>query len=296
MAPRSTKTKPKTQRAAKKKSTKRELPWEGKSQFKKSRMSSGRSSAASGGDPRLIITGRFSNSWSFSRYNSWRECPRKFALEKINKLCVAPPSRAIQRGTMIHMRAEAYLRGQTKGLPDELKQFSDEFKNLKRMGASPEREMVITEDEKPTRGDDWNNAWLRTKIDAQHYFAEEDVLLLIDFKTGRYDPKEGQGELYACMSKFFPPQDSEGLPLPPAQNVEVELWFLDEGKPEKYSYTRRELDVAWKKWRERADRFLADRTFSPKPNKKCDWCTYNSSKEMSDGTKGPCHAWKERAA
>ena len=196
----------------------------------------------------------------------------------------------MQRGIAIHQLAEQYLKGKISPIPDELANFEQEFKNLKKFNPNPEADWTITERGEQTYSQDWDNAWFRAKIDSHGYFGDErdepNTLLIIDFKTGR--PKEyvTQSEVYAWVSKIFYPE---------VEKVEVELWFLDHTGAE--ATGRAEFDFRkpnrWKeldkKWRERALKMLSDRKFPATPGKHCNYCPRRTDRG------GTCGAWKHAA-
>jgi len=252
----------------------------------RSRMSGGEVRAAGG---LLAPPTKFPTFWSFSRWALYRSCPRNYMLDKIKKLVPFKGNSATERGDTVHKMAEAYLKGRTKGLPDELNNFKTEFTNLRKVAAKSEEEWCVTKDGKKTHGQDWNGVWLRAKVDA-HATLDDDTILIIDFKTGRIKPDMAQLDLYAALSTLY--YDVE--------NIEVEIWFLDhQGEDAIFSktYTRREAEALWRsKWRERATRMLEDRTFKPKPSlASCKYCQYRSDKELPDGQPGPCDEHKKAA-
>lgn len=251
---------------------------------------------------RLIPKSLF-KSWSFSSWGVYSQCPRQAMLGRINKLCPTclngkmvgfnpsrcdtcgvsqPMNKAMMRGDMIHRKAEAYLKGETKGLPSELNKFTKAFASLKKNKAQAEADWTLTSDEKLTHAKDWHNAWLRAKIDA-HVELPKQTLLIIDFKTGQFNPKHGQGEIYAGVGK---------LVMPHIKKFVVELWFLDHGKTSDREYTAKEVDELWSMWRQRADAMLADEAFKPKPGEHCKKCPYRSDLRGKGGN-GPCDAWKQ---
>lgn len=234
------------------------------------------------------LPGEMPRFWSFTRWVAWRDCPRYYLLDKVKKLVPFEGNAATERGTMIHMKGKQFLLGNTKGVPTEFDHFAKEMKNLKRHGAIPEQDWVITKDEKKTRGDDFVNAWLRAAIDAYVAPGEDGVLYIVDYKTGQLKVDKQQGELYAALSTLF---------YPDAKKIVVELWFVDQDHVEPFEYTAKEARALWKKWRERADRMLGDREFKPKPGSKCKFCPYRSDKEIKGmpGVQGPCDKYKEAA-
>lgn len=227
--------------------------------------------------------GDFPRFWSFSRWAAYRDCRRYYLLDKIKKLVPFVGNSATERGTKIHLLAKQYLLGKTKGLPSELESFRGEFANLKRAGAVPEQNWTITKDERKTRGTDFENAWLRADIDAHVPPGDDGVLYIVDYKTGQLKIDKQQAELYAAYSILY---------YPDAKEIQVELWFIDQGHVEPFTFTAKEVRALWKKWRERADRMLDDRTFEPKPGSKCRYCQYRSDKQVA-GQDGPCDKWRD---
>jgi hypothetical protein len=235
---------------------------------------------------------KFPNFWSLSRYNKWRGCAYQYLLECVLKgpdrkpKYKAPPSRAMERGIAIHAKLEEKLKGNVTGMPDELAKLKKEINNLCKVEAIPEAPWTLTEDFEQTYATDWNNAWLRAKIDAHQYFDDEE-LLIVDLKTGRFNIAQAQMDLYAAMSQFY---------YPDAENIRVELWFSDQGEIHGDDYTPKEARDLWKRWVKRAKDMLSDRKFLPSPGpacKKYGGCPMRSDKKLIDGRPGPCHFWKE---
>ncbi len=220
--------------------------------------------------------------WSVSRYNVWRQCSYKYYLQHIVKV-PTPDFPAMVRGIKIHKFFEEVLKKKITGLPDELEKLRKEIMKLKRLGVDPEVNWTITKDLEITHAKDWDHAWCRAKIDAHHYFEEEEELVIIDLKTGRVNLAIAQMELYAWLSRFF---------YPDAKNIVVELWFSDHGEIETIEYTPKEADRIGKKWMSRVSDMLGDRKFLPSPGDHCSRCSFRSSLKMPNGEFGPCQAWK----
>jgi CRISPR/Cas system-associated exonuclease Cas4 (RecB family) len=221
----------------------------------------------------------------------YEECPAKFAYKNLDKL-PDPGGAAMQRGTDIHKLAEDYLTGKLKALPKELALFKEEFKALKSEKIkSIEDNWVWTKDWKAeTVGNDWNNAWVRIKIDAAYINTEHMALVPIDFKTGKYstyklDAYLDQLELYALAGLKRHPE---------VQIVSPRLWYLDVGvihpDPEKseLEYTRKDEAKLEKKFAKRIIPLFNDKTYKPKPSDAaCRFCPYSKAK-MVNGEPGPC--------
>ena len=103
--------------------------------------------------------------WSYSRLSVYRKCPRQFRYKFIDKL-PCPDNYSSSRGSMIHAKAEQFVNGKIKGMPDELKQFNHEFREIKRLQASTELDLSVTKAWQPSFSMDWNNVWCRAFIDS----------------------------------------------------------------------------------------------------------------------------------
>lgn len=229
---------------------------------------------------------RIPNFWSISRYNKWRGCAYQYLLESILKYR-APKNRAMDRGIRIHKLFEEKLKGNVTGMPDDLAGLKKEINNLAKLGGNPEMDWTLTEDLQHTHPRDWKGAWLRAKLDAHHYFEDDDELLIVDLKTGRVNIAQAQMDLYAAMSQFYYPE---------AKSIRVELWFSDHGEIEGQDYTPKDSRELWDRWVKRAKAMLSDRKWPSNPGAACQkygGCPMRSDKKLENGRPGPCHEWKK---
>lgn len=228
-------------------------------------------------------------SWSFSRYSDYRQCPLKFKLKHIDKI-QEPPNDAMARGAEIHTKAEQYLKGQLRALPPELKLFKDEFKVLKALykkktlGAIVEDNWSFTKDWDQTTWNDWANCWLRVKLDCAHYEDGGDVMVVTDWKTGKFRLEKNeeyveQLELYALAALLLHEHVEE---------VRPRLAYVDQGVvyPEGDSpliYVRADIPKLKKTWEKRVAPMFKDKKFAPRPNNLCRWCHYRASNKGVPG-------------
>ena len=233
---------------------------------------------------RLTARGkRIPQFWSHSRYATWRDCAYKYLLKHVLKL-PEEKSYAMERGIDIHSKFEQVLLGNIRGIPNELKLMKNEILNMKKLEAEPEVSWTLTKELTHTHPKDWNGAWLRAKVDVHFYFEDDEELLIVDLKTGRFKVAQSQMDLYAAMAPFY---------YPDAKNIIVELWFSDHGEVHSEEYGVRKAKQLWKKWERRAADMLSDRKFIPSPGAACRYCPYKSSKKMPNGEFGPCKEWKK---
>lgn len=235
-------------------------------------------------------------SWSYSRYTDYKLCPRKAKLKHIDKI-KEPPNKAMARGIEIHNMAEEYIKGVSKRMPKDLKLFSEEFKDLRKRykkkinGMTVEDTWAFTKDWTITSWDDWNNCWLRMKLDCAFAGPKGDVLHVWDWKTGKFrgnniDDYVEQLELFALGA--FLVFDHINIVMP-------KLCYLDEGiiypeedsKEEEFlTFHRNGLKNLIKTWEKRTKAMLNDKVFSPRPNNLCSWCHYRKSNKANGG--GQC--------
>jgi hypothetical protein len=215
-------------------------------------------------------------SWSYSAWAKYDKCPKLYDAV-YNKGVREKESPASARGENIHNKAEQLLLGNIRGMPNELKHFDHEFKQLKKASAKPELELALDKNWKPVEFHD-PKVWVRGKLDAGVALGTI-TPAVVDFKTGKkYDSHEDQAEIYALMCFFN---------FPETQYLQVEFWYLDLDDSTIFNYTHKDVPWFQKKWKDNATRMLNGKSYPPKPGKHCDWCHIRSDKG------GTCEAWKD---
>ena len=205
--------------------------------------------------------------WSFSRWQTYQNCPFKAKCKFIDKI-PEPPAPAMERGSTIHKLAENFVDGSLKKLPPELKLFDKEFKALKKAKAKVEESWAFTRNWAETS---WfgRDAWCRIKMDV--YDIKKKTLIVIDHKTGKPKPDHAdQLSLYALGGL---------LKFPEVEEVTPELWYLDHGTKNEnpVTYTRDDLEKLKKEWELKVKPMLNDKTFKPKPNYTCRYCPFSKA-------------------
>ena len=135
-----------------------------------------------------------------------------------------------------------------------------------------EGQLVLTETWEETSFGIWTGpeaCWLFLKLDVEHpSFEEDDVMVVIDYKTGKMRPNhEEQLELYA-LGMFCKYEDCAA--------VDSAMWYLDSGETMERRYSRK-LDYKrlLKKWSKAPKKMMADRTFKPDPTSwMCRYCDF----------------------
>lgn len=232
-------------------------------------------------------------SWSWSRFDCWRNCPAQYNYRYIRKM-PEPPAEAMERGKQIHTLAEQYLEGKLRVLPKELKLFEAEFKRLRELAKKRTVTSVIegswafARDWSLTKWDDWASCWLRVKVDHAVSLDGKDMLIT-DWKTGKFRIQD--------VPKYLAQLSLYGLAAfmvhPNLEHVKTRLAYLDGGfvfpdpvRDKAYvdmtEFTRDGTASLRHKWELAVKPFQNDTLFKPRPSALCRFCNYSRSKG------GPC--------
>ena len=211
-------------------------------------------------------------SWSYSRFNKWYECPAAAKYKFLDKI-EEPQGEAMARGERIHKLAEDYAKGKLKKLPEELKNFKEQFADLKKSKPICEEMWCFRSDWSETHDKDWDGIWLRVKTDAA--VRDGSDVYVIDHKTGKNRGGYGDQMELSALVTF--------LKFPEAKRVITQLWFLDSGDIVEAEYMASDVARLKKKWEKKVAPMLADTSFHPKPSPSaCKYCFYSKKKN------GPC--------
>jgi RecB family exonuclease len=234
-------------------------------------------------------------SWSYSRYNTYKQCPFKAKLSYIDKIPVQK-NPALDRGAAIHELAEKFLKGELPKLPKELQLFADDFKTIKKLREKHPHRVVIEDtwalrsDWSETVWNDWAGCWVRIKLDVAHIVMENElpVAIVTDYKTGKFRPDNHddyieQLDLYA-LGALLKWRDL----IPRGLTVRPRLVYLDVGviyprfETEAKIYSGADLKLLQKAWEKKVEPMMNDTEFAPRPSNLCRWCDYSASRG------GPC--------
>ncbi len=214
--------------------------------------------------------------WSYSALKTFESCAYRTYISKVKRV-KEDYGPAAARGTRIHDEAEQYVRHQTADLPDALKKFQQQFKELRELFAEAkvetEGEWGFTLNWEPTG---WvaPDTWARVKLDALVHESETSARV-IDYKTGKQLGNEiahSQQALIYAIGTFFMYPDLEIL--------NTEMWYLDHGTTMEQTYTRDEAMVFMPKLHERAVTMTTATKFPPSPsNYNCRWCSFGKGPE-----------------
>ena len=226
-------------------------------------------------------------SWSYSAYAAHKKCPRQYRLDYLSGLPKEPKTPVLQHGIDVHGLAENFVRGVGPAtVPKELKAFGSEFKRLRAQrkkdpaSLTIEDEWAFTKSWAITTYNDWENAWLRVKLDLGERVG--DTITITDIKTGKYrtdntaDYAE-QLELYGLATLLRVPTVAVTARL---LYVDAATVYPDPSAMETYRLT--DLPALKKTWEKRVKPMFVDTKFPPRPQFLCAYCRWSKAKG------GPC--------
>jgi len=220
-------------------------------------------------------------SWSFSRWRDFKKCPAYSSWKYLEKLSDGGTNAAMERGTQIHKLAEDHTNGKLKRLPKELGLFKEDFTRLRKYKAQAEDSWTFDAAWGECAWNDWNNAWLRVKVDAFYTDPKTMTMYVIDHKTGSLRmQKEEEYRLQLELTTV-----AAFKRFPEIEQVASQLWYIDEGViyPEEAEPVGRDQEAKLTKvWEKHAAQMLNATSFPMKPNDECRWCDFRASKG------GPC--------
>lgn len=210
---------------------------------------------------------KFNDAVGFSKLDTYRECPQKFAFQFIQKL-PQPGSQAMARGSKIHEGIEAYMNGWAKEPPPEAATWKEAFDALKLEDFKAEQAWGFNR--AWAHLPDWfgKDCWLRAKSDG--HYLKDGKLTVIDWKTGKYRiPSTEQVEMYAVCG---------GAVYPEATETTVEMWFIDTDQVYSKTYTQAQLLALRKVYEGYFAPIYSEELWAPTPGSGCRWCPYSKTK------------------
>lgn len=194
------------------------------------------------------------------------------------------------RGNLIHKTAEDYIKGTLPPrVPDELKQFEDTFKRLRKLfkirtaGMVVEDDWAFRKDWTRTQWNDWAECFVRIKLDCADN-EDPDTLIIRDWKTGKFREEQNeeyveQLELYALAGLLLHPHVKEVIPW----LVYLDLGVVYPALDSPMIFTQADVPRLKKLWAKRTNPMFTDTRFPPKPNQKCRWCWFGEAGKAKGG-------------
>ena len=218
---------------------------------------------------------------SYSRYNTYKQCPAKYKYQNIDKLDQGPPGEPLIRGRAVHTAAEHFITKQRDDIIPGLESRRDLLEPLREMSPMVEQKWGFAQNWKPTTYFNKKGkpkVWLRGSLDVGLDYGDGSFEV-IDWKTGKkWGSNDEQMELFATMV-FSRYQD--------VKVVHTRLSYVDlppGPDSEEYAEYNREddYDALRTTWEERVEPMFKDTEFLPRPNRMCAYCPFS----LSAG--GPC--------
>lgn len=212
--------------------------------------------------------------WSFSQWEAYYQCPRKWHHKSVLRTPGLPPGPAAARGTAVHASVEQYIIGKAdepdmtvikpKYLP-----VLDEFKNHENGDRHCEFKVTLDSDWGVCGHSDPNRS-LVGFLDAVRCLNQP-ILKIGEWKTGK--PKETHGEQRKMYAAF-------GLiKWCHVEEVHVTTYYLeDTEKPQQLVAKRSALPKLITIWDERKLQMQRDQIHAPRPGLHCRWCDYSATR------------------
>ena len=213
--------------------------------------------------------------WSFSALKDFEACPYRIYLKRVERAPEPEPDGSsetpLERGDRIHLAAERFVKGEAPMIK-ELSKFAQRLEKLREQYA----EGLVEVEQKWGFGLEWEqrewsdkDCWALVKCDVVVH-GSKNAAWVIDYKTGKSRNKEvphrQQLQLYGLATLLRYPQ---------IEIANTSLWYTDEGKETKASYSRAQIAPLLSRWEQRAKRLTEATTFPPKANKgNCKYCSY----------------------
>lgn len=217
---------------------------------------------------------KFTEPWGWSKLDTYRQCPRKFKYQYVDKLPQGKPGPALVRGSRIHDDIDVYLKGWGQELPKEAQPWAEYIAEIK-------TQPTLTGENGLGFDNGWNllenwfhpETWLRSKIDARYH--DGDFVKIIDWKTGKYrEPSTDQLKLYAAAAPSL---------VPGVSTIQVEMVYIDQ-YPKTYvaEYTKDDVPLIRRDFEKEIEALYETEAWPTQPSRLCRWCPY------SRHNGGPC--------
>lgn len=209
---------------------------------------------------------------SWSRLQSYEQCPKKFHLQFITKSFPAEEASIhLVKGSMLHKQLEDYVIAKNGGAAMPLG-FSPEVKDTLPyvdklytiyQTVHPEAQIACTENWKPTEwfGKDvgWRGIWDVVGLAPQTVFIG-------DYKSGKIYPYgSGFGQLH--LSAVMALNRFHDVP-----EVNAAYIYIEHKKITPIKLTRADLPAAEDSFNKRFEKVQMEKLWDPTPNDNCKWC------------------------
>ena len=132
------------------------------------------------------------NIFTHDHFNTWQTCPKRYYFKYVKKLNWPDFNRDYELGKKVHALIDYYLRGLKinhllKDAPDDVLECWNLIKNHSVLN----KNLIKTEWSFNSRikNNEKTENWLKGRIDAVFYDTEQKKYIIVDWKTGKYIPK-----------------------------------------------------------------------------------------------------------
>jgi hypothetical protein len=212
---------------------------------------------------------------SFSKWENYSQCPRRYKYGEVDKLPRSPIGAAGQRGTAIHDQIESFIKG-SKGVDCPVtyhRDVLDRFRNAGNGELLTEYKVAFTDNWERTVPEDRNARYVGV-FDAVLHRPGSGEVEIGEWKTGK--PKDTHGDqrrLYTLMAF---------LTWGPEVVTATTYYFDNTSSPQRLTAKSSAIPKLIKIWNERHDMIVNDNFFPPRPGFYCRWCDFSRAKG------GPC--------
>lgn len=198
---------------------------------------------------------------SYSRLNSYEECPRKFDALSVSKTVKETPSEQTNYGTEVHLAFAEYFKS-GKPLPLHLQQYQKYLTAIKQFPGTfiVEQKLAINAQYEATG---WFDADVYCRIISDLTILNGDSGVTFDWKTGKVKP--GFDQLRLSSAVLF-------LLVPELKRITHAYFWLKEKKATRETMHREEMPQVWTDLMPLIARYQqahADKYFPPRPNYLC---------------------------
>lgn len=229
------------------------------------------------------------NPYSHSKLALFFDCQYKFKLKYIDKIKVPfVASKALPRGEFVHLVIENNFNYDVEFPLSEVFTEEDRLETIKMIKEyenssiakyyknkilSNEEEFAFKiENSSVVLADYWDKeVWLRGKIDAN--YIEDDILHLLDYKTGKYKEMEVQDDSQVKMYAIW-----GFLKYPEIDIIKASFIYVEHSKENKFTYNRHEFKDLIKEFYNRTKEVETCTIYKKHVSALCEYCDFDLHK------------------
>lgn len=221
--------------------------------------------------------------FSYSRWATWRKCPKSYKLQHVDKIDTGPTPKAMLEGRKVHDDIAHYLEAKKPEIPERLS------KNFKILGeklnwmyremhdgiVQVEKQMSFDREQRPVSwfsSDSWTRfIWDALVVDAAK-IPDVTMASAVDWKTGKpYGSYDDQMQIFSLPAFWT---------YPNLQTFTGHLLYLDTGEDKEFTITREQFYGGLERtWLGNVSMMESDVAYPATPSKdSCRWCDFGRKK------------------